>query len=456
MAPARRKATKRPLAVVILAAGKGTRFKSQTAKVLHPILGRPMLDWVISASAPLKAAETVVVTGNDGASVRAAAEPNGWKVRFATQREQLGTAHALKAGLTALKGFEGDVLVLCGDTPLISPEILSELLELHKTENDACALLTACIEDPTGYGRIIRHPTGHVDRIVEERDANDAQRAINEINAGIYVFDCEVARAALRSVKRNNDQNEEYLPDVIGILTSRNLRVHGLRADPDLMAGVNDRFQLAEAEAVLARRVARAHAINGVTIIDPATVRIEPSVQIAADAVIGPDVSLHGETKIGFGTRIQRAVIHDSVIGNDCEIGPFAYLRPGVVLADKAKVGTYVEVKNSQVGAGSKVPHLSYVGDTTIGEGVNVGAATVTVNYDGETKIKARTVIKDGAKIGSDTMLIAPVTVGKKAATGAGAVVTKDVPDGTLVVGNPAKPLRKTKMTASKGEKGKR
>lgn len=451
MAPTRKNTTtrgasaRRPLAVVVLAAGKGTRFRSERSKVVHPLLGRPMLAWILAAAAPLKPAQLVVVVGPDADDVRAAAEQGGWKVRFAVQREQLGTAHAVKTGLAALKGFDGDVLVLCGDTPLLEAPILQELIRLHRREGDVCALATCCPDDPTGYGRIVRHPTGHIDRIIEERDATETQREITEINAGVYVFDAAALRDALRAVDRHNDQAEEYLPDVIAILTSRNQRVHGMRAPESILAGVNDRYQLAVAEAEVAQRLVRAHALAGVTIIDPASVRIEPDVVIAPDAVIGPAVSLQGRTKVGARTRIQRAVVIDATIGADCEIGPFAYLRPGATLKDGAKAGTYVEVKNSTIGKGSKVPHLSYVGDAEIGAGVNVGAATVTVNYDGETKVKSRTVIKDGAKIGSDTMLIAPVTVGRNAATGAGAVVTKDVPNDTLVVGNPAKPLRKTK-----------
>jgi bifunctional UDP-N-acetylglucosamine pyrophosphorylase/glucosamine-1-phosphate N-acetyltransferase len=451
---ASRATVKRPLAVVVLAAGKGTRFKSARSKVLHPLLGRPMLEWVLGAASELKASDTVVVVSPDADDVRSTAADAGWPVRFAVQKEQLGTAHALKAGLAALKGFDGDALVLCGDTPLLDGATLRALIAAKRRKGVSAGLATMRLHDPTGYGRVVRHPTGRIDRIIEHRDANAAQRAIDEVNAAVYCFDAATLRTALRKISRDNVQGEEYLPDVIAYFTARGEYVEGIRADCELLVGVNDRFQLAEAEAILAQRIARAHALAGVTIVDPATVRIEPSVVIAPDAVIGPDVSLHGATRVGARTRVQRAVVVDATIAEDCEVGPFAYLRPGAVLEARSKVGTYVEVKNSTIGRGSKVPHLSYVGDATIGEDVNVGAATVTVNYDGETKVKARTVIGDGARIGSDTMLIAPVTVGRNAATGAGSVVTRDVPDGTLVVGNPAKPLRKSKMdtgTASKG-----
>lgn len=415
-----------------------------------------MLGWVLEAARPLRATETVVVVGHGGDQVRAAFS----RERFARQTEQLGTAHALKAGLRALKGFRGDILVLCGDTPLLSTTTLRSLVGKHRRTGAAATLLTAELEDPSGYGRVLRDAKGQVRLMVEHRDASPSERSVHEINAGVYCFDAEAIRVGLAAARRDNSQGEEYLPDAIMALLERGERVDAIAADPESLVGVNDRAQLADAAVALRGRVVRGHAAAGVTIIDPASTFIEPSVRISRDAVIFPNTHLSGrtaiqggaqvgpsvmasDTTIGAASVVRFSVCEGAKIGREAIVGPFAYLRPGAILRAKTKVGAFVEVKSSIVGEGSKIPHLSYVGDTTIGRGVNIGAATVTVNYDPETKVKGRTVIGDQAKIGSDTMLIAPVTVGRGAVTGAGSVVTRDVPAGTVVVGNPARPLRK-------------
>ncbi|MFP5224866.1 MAG: bifunctional UDP-N-acetylglucosamine diphosphorylase/glucosamine-1-phosphate N-acetyltransferase GlmU [Actinomycetota bacterium] len=442
-----------------MAAGQGKRFRSSKPKVLHEVLGRPMLGWVLDATRPLKASETVVVIGHDGEQVKTA---YGKTARFAIQKEQLGTAHALKAGLRGLKGFKGDVLVLCGDTPLLSATTLKNLVSRHRRTGAAATLLTADLADPAGYGRVIRDAKGRVAKMVEHRDATAEEKQVTEVNAGVYCFDAEQIAAALKKVRRDNSQGEEYLPDAVIALIEQGERVDAVVGDPEALIGVNDRAQLADATALLRRRIVAEHAKSGVTILDPSTTYIEPSVRIARDAVIWPNTHLAGDTRvqagavvgpsvlavdttISAGAEVTFSVCKGATIGREATVGPFAYLRPGAVLRARSKVGAFVEVKGSTIGERSKVPHLSYVGDTLIGRDVNVGAATVTVNYDAETKIKAKTVIGDQAKIGSDTMLIAPVTVGRGAVTGAGAVVTRDVAAGTVVVGNPARPLRKRK-----------
>lgn len=451
--------SRRPLAVVVLAAGQGKRFRSERPKVLHEILGHPMLEWVLDAVQPLAADETVVVTGHGGAEVRAAFAT---RVRFATQTNQLGTAHALKAGLRALNGFEGDLLVLCGDTPLLSTTTLRALVARHRRTGAAATLLTAELDDPTGYGRIIRGTRNAVVGMVEHRDASREERSISEVNAGVYCFDVEAIRAGLKRVRRDNSQGEEYLPDAVVALVAGGHRVDALVGDADSLVGVNDRGQLAQASLVLRSRIIAGHAAAGVTIVDPMSTLIGPRVRIGRDAVIWPNTHLAGstnvksgaivgpnvqatDTTVGPGAHVWFAVCESADIGREATVGPFAYLRPGATLRARSKVGTFVEVKGSTIGEGSKVPHLSYIGDADIGRGVNIGAASVTVNYDPETKVKARTIIGDQAKIGSDTMLIAPVRVGRGAVTGAGSVVTHDVPSGTVVVGNPARPLRKRK-----------
>ncbi|TML77015.1 MAG: UDP-N-acetylglucosamine diphosphorylase/glucosamine-1-phosphate N-acetyltransferase [Actinobacteria bacterium] len=454
----------RALAAIVMAAGESKRFKTKTPKVLHDLAGRPLIAHVLSALKPLRLTKAVVVTGRGANQVEATIKD----VTFARQEKQLGTADAARTGDEALGDFQGDVLVLPGDTPLVTTKTLRVLIAYHRNQKAAATILTAKLDYPTGYGRIVR-TNNDVDKIVEQTDATEQQRQIKEVNGGIYVFDRAALRSALTKVERANKQKEFYLTDVIAILKEKGEKVLAKAApDPIEILGINDRAQLALVAKLLRQRTNATLMRNGVTIVDPDFTYIDPTVKVGPDTVIHPPTFLHGATRIGEGCEIGPgaritdsriddgatvifSVLDNARVGAQAQVGPYAYLRPGARLAKNAKVGTFVEVKASEVGEGSKVPHLSYIGDTVIGRDVNVGAATVTVNYDPETKIKAKTVIHDGAKIGSDTMLIAPVKVGKRAVTGAGSVVTKDVPAETVVVGNPARPLRKRKKPKGDG-----
>jgi len=460
----------RSLAAIVMAAGEGKRFRSARPKVLHELCGRSLLAAVLDALAPLGAHPAVVVVGRGAEAVQAEAERHTkTPLTFALQKQQLGTADAARTGDDALGKFDGDVLVLPGDSPLITTKTLRNFLGAHRKAKAAATVLTATVDDPTGYGRIVRGGDG-IERIVEQRDATASERAITEVNSCMYLFDRAALRAALTKVERNNAQSEYYLTDVIAILREKGERVDAYVApDAGEIRGANSRGQLAELERDVRAGVVERLMNEGVTIVDPSQTYVDPSVRIGRDTVVHPFTFIHGETTIGVGceigpsTQIENSridngahvrfsVLDGAHVGTDASVGPYAYLRPGAKLAKGAKVGTFVEVKNSSIGEGSKVPHLSYIGDATIGKDVNVGAATVAVNYDSETKVKSRTVIGDGAKIGSDTMLIAPVKIGRNAVTGAGSVVTKDVPAETVVVGNPARPLRKRKPPNTKNE----
>jgi bifunctional UDP-N-acetylglucosamine pyrophosphorylase/glucosamine-1-phosphate N-acetyltransferase len=453
----------RALAAIVMAAGEGNRFKSATPKVLHDLCGRPLLAAVLDALKPLAPTRTVVVVGMGADAVQQAAEQLTKRpLIFARQDRQLGTADAARIGDEALDDFDGDVLLLPGDTPLVTTQTLRAVVGYHRAHGAAATILSATLNDPTGYGRIIRGKRD-VERIVEQTDATEAERLIKEVNGGIYVFDRAALRSALTKVDRANKQKEFYLTDVIAVLHEKGEKVLArAAANAEEVLGVNDRAQLAVAATLLRQRTNAKLMADGVSLEDPAQTYIEPGVKVGRDTVIHPPSFLMGSTvvgagcEIGPGARIKDSHISDGArvifsvldgarVGPDASVGPYAYLRPGARLAKGSKVGTFVEVKGSTIGEGSKVPHLSYIGDAIIGKDVNVGAATVTVNYDAETRTKSKTVIGDGAKIGSDTMLVAPVKVGKRAITGAGSVVTRDVPAETVVVGNPARPIRKRK-----------
>jgi bifunctional UDP-N-acetylglucosamine pyrophosphorylase/glucosamine-1-phosphate N-acetyltransferase len=365
------------------------------------------------------------------------------------QAEQRGTGHAARVALEAAPEVDGTVLVLPGDTPLLRTETLRRLVEEHQSSGAVATLLTAVLPDPTGYGRVLRRDGGAVAAVVEHRDATDEQRAVDEINTSVYAFEAGPLRDALTRLSTANAQGEEYLTDVVGLFVAAGLTVGALVADPVETAGVNDRVQLAAAHRAYNERLLVDWMRAGVTVVDPATTWVDAGVELAPDVVLRPGVQLHGRTAIARGAevgpdctlvdtvvgeraRVTRAHCLGAAVGPDAEVGPFAYLRPGAALGPGSKVGTYVEVKKSHIGAGSKVPHLTYVGDAEIGEGVNVGAGTVFVNYDGVAK--HRTVVGDGAFIGSDTMLVAPLTVGDGAQTGAGSTITKDVPPGALAI----------------------
>lgn len=435
------------LAAVILAAGKGTRMKSDLPKVLHSVCGRPMLGHVINAVAQAGVNKTVVVAGFGSQRVT---EYLGDQAAVVLQQEQLGTAHALMQAETELQGYPGDLLVVCGDTPLLRGETLARLAEQHRVSGAAATLLTAEMADPTGYGRVIRSASGAVERIVEQKDASPEERLVKEINTGVYCFRVPGLFDALKQITPANAQGEYYLTDIIQIFGQRDLTVQAVRLeDAQEVQGINDRIQLSGAEAVLRRRVLENLMVQGVTIVDPANTYVEQGVQVGRDTIILPFTFLQGGTVIGNhcaigpgskikdcvigdGSEIQYSVLLDSQVGKQAFIGPYAYIRPGTILGDGVKVGDFVEIKKSTIGNGSKVPHLSYVGDATVGEKVNIGAGTITCNYDGKNKFQ--TVLEDGAFIGSNTNLVAPVKVGQGAVIAAGSTITKNVPDQALAV----------------------
>ncbi|WP_225845292.1 bifunctional UDP-N-acetylglucosamine diphosphorylase/glucosamine-1-phosphate N-acetyltransferase GlmU [Streptomyces sp. HPF1205] len=446
----------RPAAVVILAAGEGTRMKSATPKVLHPVCGRSLVGHVVAASRALDPEHLVVVVGHGREQVAehlAAIDPDA---RTAVQHEQLGTGHAVRTALDELarQGValpeRGTVVVTYGDTPLLTTATLTALVAAHEADRNAVTVLTAEVPDPTGYGRIVRGADGTVTAIVEQKDADEAQRAITEINSGVYAYEAGLLAQALGKVTTDNAQGEEYLTDTLAILRADGHAVGAhTAADHREIAGVNNRVQLAEARRVLNDRLLTAAMLDGVTVVDPATTWVDATVTFAPDAVIHPGTQLHGatsvgegaqvgpnctltDTAVGAGAKVSNTVADQAEIGEGASVGPFAYLRPGTRLGAKAKAGTYVEMKNAVIGEGTKVPHLSYVGDATIGEYTNIGAASVFVNYDGEAK--HHTTIGSYCKTGSDNMFVAPVNVGDGAYTAAGSVITKDVPAGSLAV----------------------
>ncbi|MEN8112759.1 MAG: bifunctional UDP-N-acetylglucosamine diphosphorylase/glucosamine-1-phosphate N-acetyltransferase GlmU [Actinomycetota bacterium] len=432
-------------AVIVLAAGKGTRMKSDLPKVLHRASGRSLLDWVLATAKPLSADETVVVIGH-GADAVAESLPDG--VVSVVQEPQLGTGDAVRVGLGACNDAVDTVLVVPGDMPLLEAETLVEMVKTHHSAGAAGTVLTAKVEDPTGYGRVERRGA-QVVRIVEHRDADERQLAIDEVNTSVYVFDKPPLAAALAKLSTDNSQGEYYLTDVIGILNHGGHRVAGVVADAVEGTGVNSHSQLAGVAQILRSRVNERLMAGGVAMVDPERVYVDADVEVAAGAHIYPDVHLEGATVVGAGAEVgpnvharnttiapgatvRFSVLDGASVGPEANVGPFTYLRPGADLGERSKAGAFVEIKNSSVGEGSKVPHLSYIGDATIGTGSNIGAATVTVNYDGYEK--HRTEIGDGVRIGSDTMLVAPVTIGDGAFTGAGSVITKDVSPGALAI----------------------
>lgn len=431
---------------VILAAGQGTRMKSKLPKVLHKALGKPMVQWVIDCLSQAGVEDKIAVLGHGGDQVAFVVE--GQTV-IVYQTEQLGTGHAVMQAAPALPADNDCVLVICGDTPLLRAQTIQALIEKHQAEGNAVTLLTAYAENPTGYGRIVRQEQ-QITAIVEQKDADEQQKLIKEINTGTYCFDQKFLLQYLSALDTNNAQKEYYLTDLIKIANLHNLPVGGfVLADFNESLGVNNRIQLSQAEAILRQRKCEEIMLAGVTLIDPSATYIGADVVIGNDTIIYPNVVLEGKTvigsdnvigmncrfvdsQIGNGNDIQSTVITESKVGNGCKIGPMAYLRPGTALADNVKIGDFVEVKKSQVGEGSKIPHLSYVGDSIVGSKVNIGCGTITCNYDGVHKYQ--TVIKDGAFIGSNTNLVAPVTVEENAFIGAGSTITKDVPDSALAV----------------------
>jgi bifunctional UDP-N-acetylglucosamine pyrophosphorylase/glucosamine-1-phosphate N-acetyltransferase len=433
------------LSIIILAAGQGTRMRSALPKVLQTLAGKPLLGHVLSGSKDLQATDICIVYGHGGEAVRKAFQ--GESLRWVLQAEQLGTGHAMQQAMPGTPE-ENRVLVLFGDVPLLKPSTLTRLLD--ETPNDDMAVLTVDMDDPTGYGRIVREG-GNVSSIVEEKDAAADTRAIREINTGVMVCSARQLNGWLESLSNDNAQGEYYLTDVIAMAVNDNVTVHGIKADSAVeVMGINDKKQLAEAERALQARLVDELMAQGVGFADPARVDIRGTLKCGNDVFIDINAVFEGDVTLGDGTTIEPnnlirnsrlgadTVIHsnchieDSVMGNNCELGPFARLRPGVELANNVKIGNFVEIKKSTVADGSKVNHLTYIGDTEIGTGVNVGAGTITCNYDGANKHK--TVIGDGAFIGSGVELVAPVTVGKGATIGAGSTITKSPPDDKLTL----------------------
>lgn len=427
-------------------------MKSATPKVLHDICGRSLVGHVLAAARELNPANLVVVVGHAREKVTAHLTEIDPKARTAVQEQQNGTGHAVRMGLEELgETVDGTVVVVCGDTPLLSGETLRRLAATHAEDGNAVTVLTAEVPDATGYGRIVREDaSGAVTAIVEHKDASDAQRAIREINSGVFAFDGRLLADALGKVRTNNSQGEEYLTDVLGILREAGHRVGAsIARDHREIVGINNRVQLAEARRMLNDRLLTAAMLGGVTVVDPATTWVDVTVTFGQDVIVHPGTQLQGstqlaegaevgpnsrlkDTRVGAGARVDNTVSDGATVGPGASVGPYAYLRPGTRLGPKSKVGTYVETKNASIGEGTKIPHLSYVGDATIGEFTNIGAASVFVNYDGQDK--HHTTIGAHCRTGSDNMFVAPVTVGDGSYTAAGSVITKDVPPGSLAV----------------------
>ncbi len=437
-------------AVVVLAAGEGTRMRSTTPKVLHRIGGRTLLGHVLAAAAGSDAAEVVTVVGHGRAQVTEHVATCLPTARAAVQEEQRGTGHAALVGLQQVQAEEGTVLVVMGDTPLLRAEVLRDLAARHAVAGRAVTVLAARPADPTGYGRLLCDPDGSLVAVVEHADATPEQRLIREVNSGIYAFDLAFLRAALPRLGADNAQGEVYLPDVVALAHGDGQAVGTVLADDPMDAeGVNDRVQLAELGRVLNARVLHAWMRAGVTVVDPSSAWVDVTVTLGRDVELRPGVQLQGVTavedgavvgpdctlldvRVGAGASVVRTHGSGAVIGAGASVGPFAYLRPGTVLNADGKIGTFVETKNAVIGQAAKVPHLSYVGDAEIGAGTNIGAGTITANYDGLAK--HRTVVGRHCKTGSDNVFVAPVTIGDGAVTGAGTVVRRDVPPGALAV----------------------
>ncbi|EAC7885250.1 bifunctional UDP-N-acetylglucosamine diphosphorylase/glucosamine-1-phosphate N-acetyltransferase GlmU [Listeria monocytogenes] len=430
---------------VVLAAGQGTRMKSKLYKVLHPVCGKPMVEHVVDQISTLNVDKVVTIVGHGAEKVQ---EHLAGKSEFVKQEEQLGTAHAVLQAKEELAGKDGVTLVVCGDTPLIEASTMEALLKYHHEKRAKATILTTVIEDPTGYGRIIRDDLGIVEKIVEHKDATEKEQRISEINTGTYCFDNKALFEALENVSNDNVQGEYYLPDVIKILKDSDEVVAAYRMESfEESLGVNDRIALAEASKLMQRRINENHMRNGVTLVNPESTYIDIDVKIGQDTVIEPGVILRGKTVIGddcvvtSGSEIVNSVIGERVnvrtssifeskVGDDVQIGPYAHLRPESDIHDHVKIGNYVETKKAVVGEGTKLPHFIYMGDAEIGKNVNVGCGSIAVNYDG--KNKAKTIIGDDVFVGCNSNLVAPVKVGDRAFIAAGSTITKDVPDDAL------------------------
>jgi bifunctional UDP-N-acetylglucosamine pyrophosphorylase/glucosamine-1-phosphate N-acetyltransferase len=437
------------LAVVILAAGKGTRMKSDLVKVLHPIAGSPMLSYSLDLARSLKPSRLVVVVGFQAELVQEKCKAED--VAFAIQKEQLGTGHAVQTAQPALQGFRGTVLILSGDVPLLTVETTKDFLQAHQDRQATLSVMTVELENPRGYGRVFRHADGSLLRITEDKDLKSGEEDVREINTGIYCVDADFLFSALAQVTPQNAQKEYYLTDIVARASAEKKRVFPFLAQDSLeVMGINTRVELARASQGMRRKIAERHMLEGVTLIDPETAYIDREVKIGRDTVIHPNCHLLGNTSLGVGCSIEpgckiantqvgnRVIIKASSVISECriedrvEVGPFAHLRPETLLREGSRIGNFVEVKKSVIGRGTKANHLTYIGDATLGEKINVGAGTITCNYDGQKKHP--TVIEDGVFIGSNTALVAPVRIERNSVIGAGSTITKQVPPDTLAV----------------------
>lgn len=432
---------------VILAAGQGTRMRSKLYKVLHPVCGKPMVQHVVDEVSKLDMDHIVTIIGHGAELVKSQL---GEQCSYALQEEQLGTAHAVMQAQEMLENKEGVTIVVCGDTPLIKAETMEALFKQHTEQQAKATVLTALATDPTGYGRIIRNDKGLVEKIVEHKDASDSEREVKEINTGTYCFDNQALFTALKNVSNENVQGEYYLPDVIEILKNAGEVVTAFQTEEfEETLGVNDRVALSQAETLMKKRINETHMRNGVTIIDPNNTYIDADVEIGSDTIVQPGTIITGKTiiasdcvigpnseiqncQVGEGTVIRQSVAHDSLIGSHVNIGPFAHIRPQSNIHDDVKIGNFVEIKKTVFGQGSKASHLSYIGDAEVGQDVNIGCGSITVNYDGKNKFLTK--IEDGAFIGCNSNLVAPVTVGAGAYVAAGSTVTEDVPGKALAI----------------------
>lgn len=435
------------LKAVILAAGEGKRMKSKLPKVLHKVQGKTMVDWVIDTARDSGADDICVVIGHGGEQVKETLKDRN--VKFAVQREQLGTGHAVMQAGDFIED-NADIIVFYGDTPLITAETIKKMLDYHRKEDNSITIISAIVDNPAGYGHIIRDENGLFVKNVEHKDATDEEKLVKEINTGIYCFKGTALKKGLSMLKNDNAQKEYYLPDTLEIILSDGGKVNAMVVDDaDEFAGVNSRVQLAEAEAVMRNRINRYHMENGVTIIDPSRTYIDADVVIGCDTVLLPGVVIEGktvigedcvvgpdsrltDTKLGNGVKFQYSTAIESSVDDNTTVGPYAYIRPNCAIGKNVKIGDFVEVKNSNVGDGTKVSHLTYIGDSDVGERINFGCGTVTVNYDGNKKF--RTVIGDDVFIGCNTNLVAPVKVGKGAYIAAGSTITDEVPENCLAI----------------------
>jgi len=409
---------------IILAAGKGTRMKSETPKVLHEIFNKTLLGYVIEGVNDTGMAdENIVIVGHQAEKVEEYINSNYKNAKTVLQSPQLGTGHAVSMVLPLLENYDGEVIILCGDTPLITSETIKDFVEFHRREKADLTVMSAIFDDPTNYGRIIRNPDGSLNSIVEEKDATPEQKGINEVNAGIYCLNWAKIKPAFKDLKTNNAQGEYYLTDIVkwagGVNEDKSLKTmaYTLKNNEEIF-GINSKANLAEAAKLLNKRIIKKHLDNGVTIIDPDSTWISPETEIEADTVIYPSCYIEGKNKIG----------------KNCKIGPFAHLRGDVILQNNVKIGNFVEVKKTTIKSNTNACHLTYLGDSEIGSGVNIGAGTITANYNPLTKVKSKTIIKDNAKIGSNSVLVAPVTIEEGANVGAVGVITKNIPAWALAI----------------------